>query len=117
MDTVISFTPQMLAAGLLSVCAGVSCIAAAVGWIVKAISIARKPAKRTDERLTAVEKRLAEHEEFFANDKARLEAIESGNRVTQKAILALLAHGIDGNDVEAMKRAKDELQEYLIERN
>lgn len=116
MNTVITFTPAQLFAGILAVCAGISCIAAAIGWVVKGIQAAKAPAKKFDERLTAIEKTLGDHESFFANDKKRLEAIEEGNRVTQKAILALLSHGIDGNDVDAMRSAKNELQEYLIER-
>lgn len=116
MDTVIAFTPDSLFAGILAVCAGISCIAAAVGWVIKGIQAAKAPAKKVDERIAALEKITSDHETYFANDKKRLENIEEGNRVTQKAILALLAHGIDGNDVEAMRTAKNELQEYLIER-
>lgn len=116
MDTVISFTPAQLFAGILAVCAGISCIAAAIGWVVKGIQAAKAPAKKVDDRLKALEKITADHETYFANDKKRLETIEEGNRVTQKAILALLSHGIDGNDVDAMRAAKNELQEYLIER-
>ena len=108
MDTVITFTPASLFAGILAVCAGISCIAAAIGWVIKVIKV--------DERLTALEKTIEEYKQFFANDKDRLDAIEEGNRVTQRAILALLSHGIDGNDIDSMRAAKKELQEYLIDR-
>ena len=49
-------------------------------------------------------------------DFNRLNKLEEGNIVTQRALLALLAHGIDGNDIEAMRKAKAELTDYLIER-
>lgn len=116
MDTVITFTPASLVAGILAVCAGISCVAAAIGWILKGIQAAKSPAKRFDERLTALETAMRSYNDFFARDKVRLDSIEEGNRVIQKAILALLSHGIDGNDVDAMRAAKNELQEYLIER-
>ncbi len=116
MDTVISFTPAQLFAGILAVCAGISCIAAAIGWVVKGVQAAKAPAKKVEERLAALEKNQEEHMAFFKKDKDRLDAIEEGSRVTQRAILALLSHGIDGNDIDAMKAAKKELQEYLIER-
>ena len=116
MDTVITFTPASLFAGILAVCAGISCIAAAIGWVIKGIQAAKAPAKKVDERLTALEKTTEEYKQFFANDKNRLDAIEDGNRVTQRAILALLSHGIAGNDIDSMKAAKKELQEYLIDR-
>jgi len=114
MDTEIIFTPTSLLAGILAVCAGISCIAAAVGWIIKAINAAKQPAKRVEERLSALEQKSAEYETYFINDKKRLEEMEQGNKVTQRAILALLSHGIDGNDIEAMKAAKKELQDFLI---
>lgn len=116
MDTVISFTPAQLFAGILAVCAGISCIAAAIGWVVKGIQAAKAPAKKVEERLATLEKNQEEHMKYFKSDKDRLDAIEEGSRVTQRAILALLSHGIDGNDIDAMKAAKKELQEYLIER-
>lgn len=116
MDNVISFTTAQLFAGILAICAGISCVAAAIGWVVKGVQAAKAPAKRLEERVSALEKLSEDHQKYFANDKDRLDAIEEGNRVTQRAILALLSHGIDGNDIEAMKKAKEELHEYLIER-
>ena len=31
----------------------------------------------------------------------------------QRALLALLSHGIDGNEIDGMRRAKTELETYL----
>ena len=59
---------------------------------------------------------IAELESKSVKDFNRLNKLEEGNIVTQRALLALLAHGIDGNDVEAMRKAKAELTDYLIER-
>ena len=116
MDTVVSFTVGQLVGGFLAICAGLSCIALAVSWIIKAVNKFRAPERKQDERITDLERRVAKHDEFLDRDKARLETIEEGNRVTQRAILALLAHGIDGNDVDALRAAKTELQDYLIKR-
>ena len=46
----------------------------------------------------------------------RFEAMDTGNRITQRAILALLDHGIDGNNIRQMQDAKEELQNHLINR-
>lgn len=59
---------------------------------------------------------MARHDLLFRSDKNRLDEIENGNRVTQMAILALLDHGIDGNNLEQMKQAKEDLQRHLVER-
>lgn len=116
-DDMEAINPASLFAAILAICAEISCIGAAIAWIVKGVQTARTPSKKIEERLAAVERAIEEHKNFFASDKRRLETIEEGNRVTQKAILALLSHGIDGNDVEAMRVAKSELQEYLIGKN
>ena len=50
------------------------------------------------------------------SDLQHLTKIDNGNRATQQAILALLDHGIDGNNVKQMQDAKEELQRYLINR-
>lgn len=115
-NTPITFTPGQLIALFLGVCAVISAAGGAVAWIAKGVSKARAPEKRQDERITELERRVAKHDEFLDRDKERLEAIEEGNRVTQRAILALLAHGIDGNDIDALRAAKTELQDYLIKR-
>ncbi|MBP5212529.1 MAG: hypothetical protein J6Z30_06705 [Pyramidobacter sp.] len=112
MDTIISFTPGQIVA----LAAGISAICAAVGWVIKIVKRTQAPTRRLEERVAAIELVIKNHDDYLASDKRRLEAIEEGNRVTQKAILALLSHGIDGNDIDAMKDAKAELQKYLIER-
>jgi len=49
-------------------------------------------------------------------DKKRLDSLDEGNRATQRALLALLDHGIDGNNIEQMQHAKEALQNHLINR-
>ena len=84
--------------------------------IVRAVKVARAPNARQDERLDAVEAKLKEIDRYLAADNRRLNALDEGNRVTQQALLALLAHGIDGNNVKQMVDAKEALQNHLINR-
>lgn len=84
-------------------------ISAAVKVIAECINRMQKPNKTQDERIGNLEKKARE-------DYERLNQLEEGNAITQRALLALLAHGIDGNDIEAMKQAKAELTDYLIGR-
>lgn len=116
MDTVINCTIGQLCGCIVAVCAGIVTISAAAGVVISAVSKMRKPNEDQNKRLDEIEKRIDEHDKWFAADKHRLEGIEEGNRVTQRAILALLDHSIDGNNTQQMKDAKDELQKYLIER-
>jgi hypothetical protein len=116
MNTEMIWTPAQLCGGFLALCAGVSCVAAAVNWILKGIRQIKAPDRRQDERLKSLEDSSGEVRKILDSDKRRLDQLENGNRVTQRALLALLSHGIDGNAVTAMQKAKTELQEYLIER-
>ena len=42
--------------------------------------------------------------------------IEKSNKITQTALLALLKHSLNGNDVDSLKDAEKSLEEYLIEK-
>ncbi len=116
MDVPIVLTPAQIVTGFLAVCAGISAIGAAIGWIIKAVNHIKKPNREQNERLDALEKKVAEFEGFFKADKERLESLSESNRMTQRALLALLSHGIDGNNTDEMIRAKDELTSWLIEK-
>ena len=59
---------------------------------------------------------LKKHDAMLDNDNKRLNNLEKSGTITMKALLALLRHGIDGNDVESMKKVKSELEQYLIDR-
>lgn len=123
MDNLITFTPSELVAVILSVCAAIVTISAAIGVIAKALDKARAPEKEQNERLDAHEKRLnaldeiiVKFREYFDNDDRRFKEIEKSNKITQSALLALLKHSINGNDTESLKEARKNLEEYLIEK-
>ena len=101
---------------LLAAASAVVLLSNAAEKIAKAWRTAKAPNARQDERLDAVEKHLKEVDGFLAIDKKRLDSIEDGNRATQRALLALLDHGIDGNNTRQMQQAKEELQNHLINR-
>jgi len=69
-----------------------------------------------DKRLITVEQAIIRHTELFGNDKARFEKIEAGNHVTQEALLALLSHAIDDGNEEQLRKARENLQQYLIKK-
>ena len=84
----------------------------------------KEPTKALEARIGILEtllnvemkQRLAEYDNHFSRDLRRIEAIEEGNKIIQKAMLALLAHAIDGNNVDQLRRAEDDLKNYLIDR-
>ena len=112
MNAIIAFTP----AQVLAWCTAIITISGAMAVLFNLIGKALAPNKLQNARLDAVEARLKEHDTLFKNDLRRFEEIEDGNRVIQRALLALLAHSIDGNDVDSLRKAKGDLERYLIER-
>lgn len=112
MDTIIAFTPSQV----LALCSAIVVLSGAVHVVINLFAKVSAPSKLQNTRLDAIEDRLEKHDELLKKDLQHLEGVDEANRVTQRAILALLSHGIDGNDIEELKKAKKELQEYLIER-
>ena len=98
-----------------AVCGCITAVGAVVALIIALIKRAKAPNEAQDHRLDEIEKRLDQHDQCLKNDLERLDKFEAGNRIMQRGMLALLAHGIDGNDIESMKKVKDDLHKFLIE--
>ena len=116
MDTPIIFTPSQLITIFLGACGLITATAAAGGVIITWIHKFKAPNRLQDEKLKAHEEWLKKHDAMLTNDNNRLKSLEEGTNITLKALLVLIRHGLDGNDVEGMKRVRDELQSYLISR-
>lgn len=111
-----NLTPGAIIAAVLAVASAFLLLAQAVEKIIHAVKVARAPNLKQDERLDKLEAWRAEVDRKLMNDNAHLANIDSDNRVTQRALLALLDHGIDGNNIKQMQHAKEELQDHLINR-
>lgn len=105
-----------LIAVVLAVAGGISTIGGAANWIVKLVQVLKAPNAEQDKRLESLEKHMKEVDSFLETDKSRLDNIDESTRVTQRALLALLAHGIDGNHQKQMEEAKEELEIHLIKK-
>lgn len=113
-DFAITFTPGQLIGAVLAICGVIVTLSSAVTVIVSGIDRAKAPEKLQNDRLDLLENEVKRLDNLITKEDTRMRTLEEGNRVTQKAILALLAHGIDGNDIEAMRDAKRDMEEYLI---
>ena len=110
MDFKLIVTIVLAAAGAISTLGG------AANWVVKFVQVLKAPNAEQDKRLESLEKHMNEVDTYLAADKDRLDSIDESTRVTQRALLALLAHGIDGNHQKQMEDAKVELELYLIKK-
>lgn len=88
------------------------------------LKAAKEPTKMLETRIANLENLLNgeyrmkfnDYDSHFKADLERIKQIEEGNKVTQKALLALLNHAIDGNNTAQLKKAEEDLQQYLIDR-
>lgn len=100
--------------GLLAAAGGISTICAAGNWIVKLVQVFKAPNAAQDKQLADLQEWRKGVDQKLDNDNRRLNRNENSERITQRALLALLAHGIDGNHQKQMEEAKEELQNHLI---
>jgi hypothetical protein len=109
-------TPSTIWTLLLAAASAVVLLANAADKIATIIRAAKAPNAAQDARLDALEEWRRTVDSKLLRDNGRLDEIEAGDRAIQRALLALLDHGIDGNNVKQMQDAKTELQNHLINR-
>ena len=100
---------QIASAGIITLGGAGTIIVALIKW-------AHKPATDRDDR-------LKRHDEMLDNDNKRLNKMEErqaemeeAQKMLMKSMLALMSHSIDGNHLEELKLARDDMQDYLIRR-
>lgn len=82
-------------------------LVAGLWGVWKIVKEIRKP---NDDLKAAVQK----HSELLDNDNKRIKEFEDSNQMILKCLLVIINHEITGNGIETMKKARDDLQEYLI---
>lgn len=115
-NTPMQITPEVIWGWIAAILAAIVLISNAAEKIVHAWKAAKAPNDKQNEQIADLERRMKAAESKLSLDHARFEAINESNRITQQALLALLDHGIDGNNIAQMQSAKDRLQEHLINR-
>lgn len=90
---------------VLGLCAIIVAIGGAMTYIVKLF----KP-------IFDMKSRVDKYQTYLNNDDLRLKELEIGNRIIQKSLIALMDHEITGNSIDKLKKARTDLQNYLIER-
>ena len=82
-------------------------VATGLWGVWKIVKELRKP----NEDLKA---KVEEHDQCLANDNNRLKEVEASKKMILQCLLVIINHDITGNGIDRMKDARDELQEYLI---
>jgi hypothetical protein len=109
-------TPAAIFALILGGASAFVLLTTAVEKIVLAVKAAKAPNLKQDDRLDALEAWRVEVDRKLLNDNVHLASIDSEYRLALRALLALLDHGIDGNNTKQMQNARTELHDHLINR-
>lgn len=100
--------------GLLALAAIVSMVGGAVEKVAKIVKAARAPENQQNAEIEELKKRLSKLERNLGKDEVQIADAKECNRVLTLGMLALLEHGINGNNIEQMQKAKAGVEDYLI---
>ena len=98
------------------ICGAICTMSAALAVICGVFKKAKEPENIQNGRLDQLEAQVKKFAEYLDRDNKRLNAVDEGNRITQRALLALMSHAINGNDVDELVKAKKSLENYLIDK-
>ena len=129
-----TFTLADAVTWILSVCGAIAGIGAAIAVLVKFNTFLKKPNHDQDVKIENLEEKItkmsgevdavkdlltskdSQYMDLFKRDKARLDAQENSMNMLLRANFALLGHALNGNNVEQMQSAFNDIQEYLFNR-
>ena len=129
-----AFTLADAVTWILSVCGAIAGIGAAIAVLVKFNTFLKKPHHEQDVKIEELEEKItktsgevdaikdllaskdSQYMDLFKRDKARLDAQENSMNMLLRANFALLGHALNGNNVEQMQSAFNDIQEYLFNR-
>lgn len=96
----------------------VTTFSVAINWVLQWITKAMTPHNNLEKRVDLVEKKVAKHDEILANDLLRITDLEKQNKLIMKSLLALLEFDIENSATskDKMKKVREEINAYLIER-
>lgn len=99
---------------VLAAASAIVLISNAVEKIVKAVKVAKAPEQRQNDEIKSIKARLDKIEKEILLDEKQLKDARECNHVITKGVLALLDHGINGNNIDQMKDARADVEMYLI---
>lgn len=108
----------------LAICGGLITLMTLWNLIEQRVSKTKEPTNNLEERVNMLERKIdfeikavfERYDTMFGRDKARLDSNEEGIKVILRGLLAMMKHEIDGNHTEELKKASDDLQEYMLRR-
>lgn len=94
--------------------AAIILISNAAEKIIKAVKAAKAPGDEIREELAELQEWRKGVDRKLGSDQKELKGMHDAHQAIFQALLALLDHGIDGNNITQMEDAKKEVRNHLI---
>lgn len=111
-----------LCGAVLALAGAINVLGTASEKIAKLRQVIKAPEQAQDDRMDTLAADMAAIKEWrkevdrkLGNDKNQLDEIRNGQCATYKALLALLDHDLNGNNIKQMQDARDALLEHLTD--
>lgn len=96
-------------------------VGAALGYIAKWTKPLKDALKSLEEKaekseVEELEKRVEQIEQYQKQQFSQLQTVETATEKICKCVLAITDHELTGNSVDKLRKAKDEMQDFLIEK-
>ena len=106
----------LILGGLLALAEFINIIGTSVEKVTKAVKVAKAPNEEQNDQIRDLQEWRKEVDRKLGNDQSALRALHDGNQAILQTLIALLDHGIDGNNIRQMEDAKAELIKNLIKK-
>ena len=106
---------------VLAICGVIVTIGGATAVISRWLSPYKTLKKKVDEKadkseIETLKDELERLKRYQTEDHDRLKGVEKGNNEICKCMLSLIDHELTGNSIDKLRKSKEEMQNYLIER-
>lgn len=99
---------------ILAIASGIVLLSNCAEKIANAVKVAKAPEQKQNDEIDGIKIRLDKIESKLDNDNEKIASVTACNHVLTKGMLALLEHGINGNNIDQMRDAKQDVEAYLI---
>ncbi len=101
---------------LVAIAAGIVAIGGAYTFIEHLVDKASVKSHKVEDKVAEHDRVIEKHAEYLNKDKQRLDDMEDSNKLIMRGLMQLMTHEIDGNHVDQLQKARDDINRYLIDR-
>ena len=106
----------LVVGGILALAGFINTVGTAIEKMGKAVKYAKAPSEELSKQVEDLQEWRKTVDGKLGSDKQALDDIQKGNQAIFQALLALLDHGIDGNNLKQMEDAKTNIIDKLIKK-